>query len=242
MQRGERLAGARLLLAKGLATHLARILGLIETPTPEPILEQRLNTSRLVVEACYLVERARRGEIPRARVVSALSWLVASRLSEREALEALRRGLKARPTPLGLFGLARAMGGFLRRPTLEALDRLVSVLAGELSRPCWADPRLEAERGRFERAMKRLGAVLGLTLPALFVASLLYSPALALASIAIAALLWALVRRVGVRYRMLNLEIAWEKCGLEPSDLEAAISGRDLPSVYELLGLPYPPY
>ncbi|MEB2836959.1 MAG: hypothetical protein GSR80_001449 [Desulfurococcales archaeon] len=75
-------------------------------------------------------------------------------------------------------------------------------------------------------------------MPVLFVASLFYSAAAALASVAVAAALWGLVRRLGLRFRSLNIEAAWASCRLTRGDLERIIAGRDLPSAAEIFGVP----
>jgi hypothetical protein len=152
--------------------------------------------------------------------------------------EASRRPLKPADGGLeGFTGLVAACVDYARRPSIDGLERLASSVARELARPCSRDPRLEAERARLEDAMKKLGLVLGLTLPVLFIASLIYNPLLALGSVAVAAAIWGTVRRIGERFRELNIESSWSACTMRPDDVAAAILGRDMPSLLDLLGV-----
>jgi hypothetical protein len=239
VQRAEPLRGARGLLAGRIASLLAAAAGLHEAPKPRrhpegPAAEGDpwLQAARLA----YLVEEARRGRRP-GEAVAGIAWWAAAVMGEDE----VERGYLAPlppPAPVGGFeALVRAAVRHALRGSLETLNQLLSLLQRELSTPCWRDPALARERERLEAAMKRLGLVLGVTLPVLFLAGFIYSPLLALASLVVAAALWAAVLRVGGRFRNLNLELAWRACTLDSGELFNAVAGRDLPSLAELVGV-----
>ncbi|MEB3851245.1 MAG: hypothetical protein LRS49_01510 [Desulfurococcales archaeon] len=236
-QRGGRLSPEAALLARRLSTALAAPAGLHEAPTPRPHpLGPRPGGDPWAQAAglAYLVEAARRGDGVE-EAVAGIAWWAASATRPGEALRARLAGLRARR--VGLMGLLSLAVRHAREGSAESLERLAAALAGELSRPCGRDRGLEMERGRLERGMKRLGLMLGVTLPALFVASLLYNPLLALASLAGAAAVWAAVLRLGSRFREAVVECEWSACTLSREELLDIASGRDLPSAAEMLGV-----
>ncbi len=233
--------GLRQLLAGRVALLISSLVGLHEQPQPAPH-PRGPRPSRdpwlQVASVALLVLEARRRSLSAAEVVAGVAWWSSQVMPARLLVEASRRPLRRAETGVdGFTGLVAACVEYARRPGLESLERMASSVARELSRPCSRDPRLEAERSRLEDAMKRLGLVLGLTLPALFIASLVYNPLLALGSVAAAAAIWGLVRRTGERFRELNIESSWAACTMKPGDVVAAILGRDMPSLLDLLGV-----
>ena len=243
MQQSASLEGLRRMLARRISTALKRLTGIHEAPEPSPgPWGERLVGSDPWLQAAliaYMVEEARRGSLAVGDVVSTISWWCAA-----TAPPGLVEGLLGEPLELvgrgsgSLESTVSSIVSYALNPSPASLRALLASVGGALVRPCSVDPRLEAERARVEEVMKRLGLLLGLTLPILFVASLLYNPAIALASVAVAAARWGVVRRRGARFRLLNLESAWLSCRLSLEELVRIVAGKDLPSVAELLGAP----
>ncbi len=233
--------GLRRLVASKVALLISSLTGIHEQPQPAPHPMgprpsrdpwlQAATVARLVLEA-------RRGSLDVSDVVASIAWWSSRVMPPRLLVEASRRPLKpVSGRSEGFTDLVAACVDYARRPSIEGLERVVSSVSRELARPCSRDPRLEAERARLEDSMKKLGLILGLTLPALFIASLVYNPLLALGSVAVAAAIWGIVRRVGERFRELNIESSWSACTMRPGDVVAAILGRDMPSLLDLLGV-----
>jgi hypothetical protein len=231
------------MLARRINATLKRLAGVHEAPEPSPgSWGARLLRSDPWIQAAtlaYIVEEARRGSISVGEAISTISWWCAA-----IAPESLAGSLLGEPLELAgwggasLEGVLSSLVSYALKPDSRALRTVLARVGRALVTPCSVDPRLEAERSRLEGSMKRLGLLLGLTLPILFVASLLYNPVIALASVAVAAALWGLVRRMGARFRVLNLESAWLSCKLSLEELVRIVSGKDLPSVAELMGVP----
>lgn len=233
--------GLRRLVAGKVALLISSLLGIHEQPEPAPH-PRGPKPSRdpwlQAASAALLVLEARRGSLSPSEAVAGVAWWSSRIMPPHLLAEASRRPLSpADGGPGGFAGLVAACVDYARRPSVEGLERVASVIARELARPCFRDPGLEAERARLESSMKRLGLILGLTLPALFVASLAYNPALALGSVAVAAAIWGVVRRVGERFRELNIESSWTACTMKPEDVAAAVLGKDMPSILDLLGV-----
>lgn len=233
--------GLRSLLAGRVALHISSLLGLHEQPKPTPHPRGPKPSGDPWVQAAsvaLLVLEARRGTVSREEAVAGIAWWSSRIMPARLLLEASRRPLGPERLEQGGFkGLVAACAEYARRPGPGSLARMASAVAGELARPCARDPRLEADRARVEDVMKRLGLILGLALPALFVASLIYNPLLAIGSIAVAAAIWGVVRSAGERFRDLNIESSWAACTMKPGDVLNAILGRDMPSLLDLLGV-----
>lgn len=228
-------------MAGKAALLMSSVLGLHEQPEPAPQPGAPRPGSDPWTQAAVLavlVLRARRGEAEWSRVVSGVAWWLSSLLPPGLLSEASRKPLRPpAEAPDGFRGLVSACVEYAAKPSVEGLERVAYSVAREVSRPCSRDPRLESERARLESSMRKLGLILGLTLPALFLASLVYNPLLAIASVAVAAAIWGAVRRVGARFRELNIESSWTACTMRPEEVQAAVLGRDMPSLMDLLGV-----
>ncbi len=130
---------------------------------------------------------------------------------------------------------------YYRDPNPDTLRRAVWAIAGEAVKPCMPDPRIEEEIARSDKRMKTIGVIMGLLLPALFIASFLANVAVGVLIVIVGAMLWYAVRVEGSRYHRLMVEEAWNKCTLTSKDLWHILSGRpSLPSIFEILGIPEP--
>jgi len=220
--------------ARIIATTLARLAGEYEAPATG---ECRVLPSP--VEAVMLVYATRRGESPRDEAIRTLSCTLAAWGGELDPYRIPHSVL--RPKPLGLLRLYKALREYAGRPSLEGLAVVLEVLGGELRSPCARDPVLEAERERLESRMKTYGALLGVSLPALFVASFYIDVLIGFLVLVAASALWYLILREGGRFRALNIEAGWRACRLSWEDLERILGGApDAPSPFEILGIPGP--
>ena len=233
--------GLRQLIAGKIALLMSSLVGIHEQPQPSPH-PKGPRPSRdpwlQAASAAYLVLEARRGSIRMSDVIASVAWWSSWVMPSSLLVEASRRPFRPLNSERrGFIGLVTACVEYAKMPSIERLERMASTVARELMRPCSKDPRLETERSRLESSMKKLGLILGLTLPALFIASLAYNPLLALGSVAVAAAIWGIVRRIGVKFRELNIETSWSACSMKPNDVIAAILGRDMPTLLDLLGV-----
>lgn len=164
-----------------------------------------------------------------------LADLLAASLPPEELDRATSRGVEAgtlmsegRSLPPGFASLVGAAGRYLRSRRLDDLLLLAARAGSEAGRPCWRDRRLLAERDRLERRMRIYGAALALSIPAAIIATILLDPlSIVPAGIAIA-VLWMAIRRDGVRFASLNVEIAWSECRLTPGNIQEIVSGMPL--------------
>jgi len=160
-----------------------------------------------------------------------LKWAV-GRLPRREVEESIGRDLPLLASRIrvgsGVFMLARIVKEFILKPSIENLIAMAVSVRNEVYRPCSRDPRLESERNRVERVMARIGLVIGIVFSAFFIASIILAAnvEVVLAMTLLMALMWYAVRRYGVRYAMLNAELAWSECSINTvGDLERLVSG-----------------
>ncbi len=221
--------------ARLIAEALARLAGEYESPT-------RLSCNRVLSprDIILLVYRARRNHSERLDIIGRLACSLA--LVGQGRIDASRAGLWVVPRRRhGFHGLVRAVHKYYEDPGNGTLRLLVEALGGEIHSPCATDRVLEERRKRLEARMKAYGALLGLSLPLLFLASVYVDLLVGFLVVAVTALLWVMVAREGHEYRMLNIESAWRACLLGEEDLERILQGMpELPSPFEIIGVPMP--
>ncbi|MEB3861240.1 MAG: hypothetical protein GSR84_03360 [Desulfurococcales archaeon] len=216
-----KLRGAEALLVERLLTAMG--MEPVEPPESRP-------SGDPIVWALWKILVARRVEgAERSREVAAvLSWAVGL-LPRGEVERSLRTPLvPANPGPTSVFRLATLLRSYMLKPRLETLMDVAWGIRAEVGRPCSPDLRVMAERDRLERIMAKLGLAIGLLFSAFFIASILLAASIAIVSVMIIVmgLVWYMVRSYGVRYAMLNAELAWAECSVrDPEDLARLILG-----------------
>ncbi|MEB3847020.1 MAG: hypothetical protein GSR74_03490 [Desulfurococcales archaeon] len=186
-----------------------------------------------------LVYKARRDPLERPRIL----WEISCHLSSASShVDPTRAGLLLpQRTHPGFYNLVESVYSYYRDPNPDSLRRAVWAIAGEAVKPCMPDPRVEEEIARRDKRMKIIGVIMGLLLPALFIASFLANVAVGVLIVVVGAMLWYAIRVEGSRYHRLMVEEAWNKCTLTSRDLWNILSGKpSLPSIFEILGIPEP--
>jgi len=218
------LRGFKKLLMERIATALS--FEAVETRTPSL-------GSDPIVGFLWKILEARRGESDRNKVFSELLLWSVSRLPSREVEDSISANIytlisQLRLEPIGFHRLAHAVRSFILKPSLKALISLAVAMSRELARPCSRDPRLVAERNGLERVMARLGLIVGIVFSLFFILSIIFSANihLVIGMVLIMAIIWYMVRFYGIRYAILNKEIAWSECSIrDQEDLRSMVVG-----------------
>ncbi|MEB3806052.1 MAG: hypothetical protein GSR73_00840 [Desulfurococcales archaeon] len=220
--------------ARVVFTTITRLAGIYMAEPPA-----ECNPTPRPVDMVLDIYKARRGEENPEDVVRMVSCALAKYAGD---LDLSKIGLSTLTKSLGFHRLASLLYRLSQQGDDADLVRsAVSVVAGEVSSPCHADPALESEAERVEKRMKLYGVVLGISLPLLFVLTLYASAAIGIVAIIAAAGLWLLIRKDGRVFQFLQVELAWRKCSLDPRVVRALLEGRSpMPSVFEILGIPPP--
>ncbi len=227
-----------LLLAERLMSSATRIMGVYDyTFDPQMLAQPSYNGLAWVIEQVLEARREYRGDSAR-RIGSIIAWLT-TLLPETEVSKSLPVNIEAqvydaaRKATRGLIALARAVKEYMAMPTLKGLIHATAVIALEASRSCSVESRLRSRRDKLESIMLKLGLIIGLLFSAFFIISIVFAAdiVLALLMIAAMALLWMTVRRVGMEYALLNIEISWRECKMTGRD---AVSLVDSPPAPEL--------
>ncbi|MEB3774727.1 MAG: hypothetical protein GSR86_07380 [Desulfurococcales archaeon] len=186
-----------------------------------------------IVGFLWRILEARRGVSDRNEVFSSLLLWSVARLPSREVEASISANIytlisRLRHEPAGFYKLAHAIRTFILKPSLKALVGLAVAMGKELARPCSSDPRLAAERDALESVMAKLGLIVGVVFSLFFLLSIMFSINihLIIGMVLIMAVIWYLVRFYGVRYAILNKEIAWSECSIrDQEDLRSIIVG-----------------
>ncbi|MEB3779226.1 MAG: hypothetical protein GSR85_03235 [Desulfurococcales archaeon] len=230
-----------LLLAERLATSAVRIMGIhdyrfevkeFRKPSYNPLawtIEQVLEARRE-----YQYDSVN-------RIGSVIAWLT-SMLPDVEVSKSIPMNIEiqvyeaAKKTARGLMALAGAIRDYLASPSLKRLIYATAVIALEASRGCSIEPRLRSRRDRLEAIMLKLGLIIGLLFSVFFIISIVYAANLALALIMIAAMgfLWIAVRKIGVEYALLNIEISWRECRMTGREVASIIESPPTPELAAL--------
>lgn len=144
-------------------------------------------------------------------------------------------------TYIGFHNMIRAVNSYYKMPSPIRLKEAVLSIGSQLGRTCLPLPGLDEEMKSLERKMKLYGALMGATLPILFILSMFSNLLLGVVVILLATALWYLIRRSGEKYRYLSVEKAWSECLISEEDLRGLLKGRaPIPSIFEILGVPPP--
>lgn len=225
------MAGFKRLVIERVASTIAR---LSNTSMPSEGLEGSLEGDPVASIPLAVLESRR--SVEGGRHLYVISRWAVEALTVDELNRALSSNIEAaiidkytRLGDPGLLGLLRAVHVHLNERALETLTQLAAVVAKEAGRPCTVDQSLRRERDQVEGKMKLYGALLGVAIPLLILLSIIvdivYLIPVFLASVA----LWLVIRRDGVRYARLNIEVAWRECRLTESDLTSIAKGMSDP-------------
>lgn len=214
---------------------LARLAGVYMAEPPNRC--RRILKPSQIIMMIYDYRSGRRGDESTLREISCSLAQVSPGIdASRAELSTLKVDKQ-----LGLHELAASLRKFYEKPSINTLKDAVKAVGSSLAKPCAPAPGIEEELKRLDERMKLLGILLGLTLPVLFLASLIANIVLGVIVIAIAIGLWIMIKRDGDRYQYLNVEKAWHECLFTREVLERTLKGeKPLPSVFEILGIPPP--
>lgn len=166
----------------------------------------------------------------KARILSSIISWASSILPPKEVSRSLTTPIMPRriEASQSVFILAKTVRGFILKPSLDRLLDMAWTLKEEAYRPCAPTPALARERDRLEGLMARLGLVIGVLFSAFFIASILLAARVSIVGVMIVVmgLVWYIVRSYGLRYAVLNAEVAWSECSINsPEDLARAVLG-----------------
>ncbi|MCE4599027.1 MAG: hypothetical protein F7C81_02385 [Desulfurococcales archaeon] len=230
-----------LLLAERLATSAIRIMGIHDYRFEvRDFREPSYNPLAWTIEQVLEARKEYQGDSVR-RIGNVIAWLT-SILPDVEVSKSIPMNIEvqvheaAKKAAKGLTALAGAVRDYLTAPTLKRLIYATAVIALEASRGCSIEPRLRSRRDRLESIMLKLGLIIGLLFSIFFIISIVYAANLVLALLMIAAMgfLWIAVRRIGVEYALLNIEISWRECRMTRREVASIIESPPAPELTAL--------
>jgi hypothetical protein len=220
-----------------LYTTLKNLAGIDDGSLEECREPFQLEDKTSVVSVMYSLLRARKSGKCKGALLYNVITLIVKGLPLREvdklagySLQTILYDKYGSATPT-FYNLAEAYVNAVRKRRIDlAIDFLVLFAKG-LSYECKTDIMLRDSVERSRKRMLKLGVLLGLTLPALFILSLLEFYILSLLSLILVVLLWAFIRKYGFEYRTMEVELAWRECDMTRDTIIEALSPPRLPAL-----------
>ncbi len=230
------LEGLHRLSLERLVRAALRLIGYYDVESLDLCIDSEKRI-RSVYEMMWEILQARRNSKSKVEVICIAIKSIAQPSVLRELMSTpvhIELSKLYRQQTPSFWGVVRAVSSVSRNSSSSEVLRAVAAIVREVDTPCYKDIILEQSVERARRKMLKLGLVLGISLPVLFILSALESWGLALASLVGVIVLWALIRRVGSEFRVLDIEAAWRECSLGKEGLREALGPPSLPSPFKL--------